>query len=317
MSKKAEQATFDGKAVAARLASSAERQEDYQSQVSRLQQSLAGTRDALADSRAEVAALKGQLADAASRESALTPELASLQRELEEKNRALTEDQAAYAALEAQSRGLHDPRPVPLVVPEVNPQDIALYKKTGIIANLDEGEVPIEPVIVDVGQLLDDVAADARVVQPARPIIVDIPAPVDISADPDRLLQAVSILVTNALTHTPASAALSLGAETDGEAVIIRVADRGPGIPAEIRDRLFEPPRILGPCRKLEFERNNLQKPQKRFCRIPAQRAPERAAAQAPDSSPARRAPFKQINFLGVAWRLKDPLCVRSGAHSM
>ena len=51
----------------------------------RLQQELAGTRDALTDSRAEVAALREQLADAASRESALTPELASLQRELEEK----------------------------------------------------------------------------------------------------------------------------------------------------------------------------------------------------------------------------------------
>ena len=84
--------------------------------------------------------------------------------------------------------------------------------------------------IVDVGQLLDDVAADARVVQPARPITVDIPAPVDISADPDRLLQAVSILVTNALTHTPASAALSLGAETDGETtVLITLASPKPG----------------------------------------------------------------------------------------
>ncbi len=62
-------------------------------------------------------------------------------------------------------------------------------------------------------------------------INVDIPAPVEVSADPDRVLQAVSSLVTNVLTHTPASAALSLGAETDGEAVIIRVADRGPGIP--------------------------------------------------------------------------------------
>ncbi|MDW3214752.1 MAG: HAMP domain-containing sensor histidine kinase [Ilumatobacteraceae bacterium] len=109
-----------------------------------------------------------------------------------------------------------------------------------LLANLDEGEVPIEPGIVDVGQLLDDVATDARVVQPARPITVDIPAPVEVSADPDRLLQAVSILVTNALTHTPASAALSLGAETDGEAVVIRVADRGPGIPADHLGRVFD-----------------------------------------------------------------------------
>ena len=109
-----------------------------------------------------------------------------------------------------------------------------------LLANLDEGAVPVEPATVDLGQLLEDIAADARVVQPARPITVDIPAPVELSADPDRLLQAVSILVTNALTHTPVSAALSLGAETDGDAVVIRVADRGPGIPADHLGRVFD-----------------------------------------------------------------------------
>ena len=109
-----------------------------------------------------------------------------------------------------------------------------------LLANLDEGSIPIEPITVDVGQLLDDVAADARVVQPARPITVEVPTPIEISADRERLLQAVSILVTNALIHTPVAAAVSLGAEADGDAVAIRVADRGPGIPGEHLGHVFD-----------------------------------------------------------------------------
>ena len=109
-----------------------------------------------------------------------------------------------------------------------------------LLANLDEGAIPIEPATVDLRQLLDDVAADARVVQPERPITVDLAAPIEIAADPERLLQAVSILVTNALTHTPTSAALSLEAEADREGIAIRVTDNGPGIAPEHLDRLFD-----------------------------------------------------------------------------
>lgn len=109
-----------------------------------------------------------------------------------------------------------------------------------LLANLDEGTIPIEPAVVHVGQLLDDVAADARVVQPDRTITVDVPAPVAIVADSERVLQAVSILVTNALTHTPTAATLLLEAEADSDGVAIRVTDNGPGIAPEHLDRLFD-----------------------------------------------------------------------------
>lgn len=109
-----------------------------------------------------------------------------------------------------------------------------------LLANLDEGAIPIEPATVDIRRLLEDVAADARVVQPERTITVDLPTPIEIAADPERLLQAVSILVTNALTHTPTSARLSLEARADSGGVDIEVTDNGPGIAPEHLGRLFD-----------------------------------------------------------------------------
>lgn len=116
----------------------------------------------------------------------------------------------------------------------------AIVEHLLLLANLDEGVVPIEAAPVDVGQLLDDIASDARVVQPGRTVIVDVPAPLEVHADPERLLQAVSILVTNALTHTPVTASLTLGGEAEDDAVVIRVSDTGPGIAQEHLGRLFD-----------------------------------------------------------------------------
>ncbi len=109
-----------------------------------------------------------------------------------------------------------------------------------LLANLDESTVTLNPVLVNVGQLLEDVAADARVVQPDRVITVVAQDEIEVLADPDRLLQAVFILVTNALIHTPISAALRLELVPDGDVVKIRVIDHGPGIEREHLSRLFD-----------------------------------------------------------------------------
>jgi signal transduction histidine kinase len=62
-----------------------------------------------------------------------------------------------------------------------------------------------------------------------------------IRADHDRLLQALSNLVGNALKFTPAGGTVSLHVDDDGDAVRISVVDSGPGIGREHIARVFEP----------------------------------------------------------------------------
>lgn len=65
-------------------------------------------------------------------------------------------------------------------------------------------------------------------------------APLTVRGDQDRLLQALTNLISNAAKFSPAGGVVSLSAKSrDGQARV-SVVDRGSGIPVEFRPRLFE-----------------------------------------------------------------------------
>jgi len=59
-------------------------------------------------------------------------------------------------------------------------------------------------------------------------------------ADPDLFRRVLENLVDNAIRHAPAGSTVTLSSAADGDATVIRVADRGRGIPAAERGRVFE-----------------------------------------------------------------------------
>jgi signal transduction histidine kinase len=62
-----------------------------------------------------------------------------------------------------------------------------------------------------------------------------------VDIDPDRLARAVGNLCSNAIKYTPAGGAVTLSAGASERDIWIAVADTGPGIAAEERERVFEP----------------------------------------------------------------------------
>jgi signal transduction histidine kinase len=67
-----------------------------------------------------------------------------------------------------------------------------------------------------------------------------------LAVDPDRVLQVLMNLIQNALKATEevgpdGGPHVSLSAEAGGGQLRLRIADRGPGLPQEVRERLFEP----------------------------------------------------------------------------
>ncbi len=67
------------------------------------------------------------------------------------------------------------------------------------------------------------------------------PAPLEIVADPDKLVQVVGNLVSNAIKYSPSGGIIRVSARRgDDDRVTVAVEDEGPGVPANIRDELFQ-----------------------------------------------------------------------------
>lgn len=59
--------------------------------------------------------------------------------------------------------------------------------------------------------------------------------------DPDRMQRALDNLVLNAIQGMPTGGTVTIAAEEAGGALCLRVTDDGPGLPAAVRQHLFEP----------------------------------------------------------------------------
>jgi two-component system sensor histidine kinase KdpD len=81
----------------------------------------------------------------------------------------------------------------------------------------------------------------------SRAVTVDIPESLpEVQADPGILERVIVNLTGNALRYSPPGKPPLLAASALGDRVELRVVDRGPGIPADDRDRVFVPFQRLG-----------------------------------------------------------------------
>jgi two-component system OmpR family sensor kinase len=114
-----------------------------------------------------------------------------------------------------------------------------------LLARLDQ-QRPLERDIVDLETIASDAVHDAQAVAPGRDVQLQLSThePVLVVGDDARLRQVVGNLVTNALTHTPESAAVTVGLSIDDSAAerfaVLEVADSGPGLSPKDAQRIFE-----------------------------------------------------------------------------
>jgi signal transduction histidine kinase len=74
----------------------------------------------------------------------------------------------------------------------------------------------------------------------ARFEIGEIPADWQVNVDPERLIQVMTNLLSNAAKYSPPGGTVRVWAEQRAEGLRVSVRDQGPGIPEEFRSRMFE-----------------------------------------------------------------------------
>ena len=107
------------------------------------------------------------------------------------------------------------------------------------VASLDEGPTPSSVGPVDVRGLLAMAADPARAT--GRAVKIDVEESVTVMGSQQRLLSAFTHVVDNAVKFTPPSSTVTMRAAVEDGACVISIADDGPGIPVDLRERVWEP----------------------------------------------------------------------------
>jgi signal transduction histidine kinase len=100
---------------------------------------------------------------------------------------------------------------------------------------LTRTEVDVATLVAEVIDLYEDTAQEAGVT-----VSSSVAPGVAVSADRDRLRQALANLVDNAIKYTPRGGQVDISAAHDGDCIAIRVRDTGAGIPTHDLPRIFD-----------------------------------------------------------------------------
>ena len=110
------------------------------------------------------------------------------------------------------------------------------------VSRITRGRIELRKDTVDLADAI------ARAVELASPLLeqqrhelhVDVPRGLTITGDLVRLAQVITNLLTNAAKYTEAGGQITVQAQADGDAVLVRVADTGIGIDEAMLPRIFE-----------------------------------------------------------------------------
>jgi two-component system sensor histidine kinase KdpD len=109
------------------------------------------------------------------------------------------------------------------------------------MARIDAGKVTLDRRLHDIRQVIENSLATLRPADLASRVDVHLaPSLPQVDIDADLIRQALNQLLDNAGKYSIANGRIEIAAVEEGDAVVISVSDRGPGIDMEERQRIFE-----------------------------------------------------------------------------
>jgi two-component system sensor histidine kinase CiaH len=110
-----------------------------------------------------------------------------------------------------------------------------------LLARSDSGAIALDQVTLDLGDVALEAASVLGRMAESRGVEVRVdPAPAMVLGDPARLRQLVTILVDNAVRHSPRGSSVDVTVRADPAIAWIDVADRGPGVRPEDMPHVFD-----------------------------------------------------------------------------
>jgi signal transduction histidine kinase len=110
------------------------------------------------------------------------------------------------------------------------------------VSRIERGVLKLEKKAVPVTRLLEAIITPLRQAAQARHIKLVLTKPLDASVyvDEEKTVQALRNVVDNAIKYSKEWTSVSIGATASAGQAVITIADQGPGIRSELRDKLYE-----------------------------------------------------------------------------
>jgi len=110
-----------------------------------------------------------------------------------------------------------------------------------LLARSDSGAVELAREPVELAEVATDAAAGLTGLAAKTGVALAVdPERVEVTGDPARLRQLVTILVDNGIRHGPSGGTVTVTVRRDGNLAALTVDDDGPGIPQADRERVFD-----------------------------------------------------------------------------
>ena len=117
----------------------------------------------------------------------------------------------------------------------------ALVDDLLLLARADSGALDLSSQPLELGDLATEASAALAAPAAGQGVRVQVdPEPVMVAGDPVRLRQLITILVDNAVRHSPRQGVVEVAVRRDREDAVLTVLDQGPGIPPDDLPRVFD-----------------------------------------------------------------------------
>jgi PAS domain S-box-containing protein len=109
------------------------------------------------------------------------------------------------------------------------------------LSRLEEKRLLLRKEPMDLRRLAQEVIATMQAQTSQHRLTEDFPVePLVVEADPRRIEQVLCNLLDNAIKYSPAGGTITVEGQQKGQEIVVRVSDRGIGIPASDLERVFE-----------------------------------------------------------------------------
>jgi heavy metal sensor kinase len=115
-----------------------------------------------------------------------------------------------------------------------------ITRKLLLLSLADSGQLKPQPEPVNLSEMVEAAGEDVQLLAGGLRVELSVEPALWVNGDPDLLRQVIQNLTSNSVKYNEPGGLVAIGLHRQGDNLLLAVANSGPGIPPEDRERVFE-----------------------------------------------------------------------------